>query len=209
MLWSMARKLRVEYPGAIYHVMNRGDHQEPIFHDDEDRQLFLDTLGEACGKTGWQIPALCLLSNHFHVVLETPQGNLVAGMKWFHVRKLRRGWCLGSDSFRKELLEQMGNRLGAEHYGMARHETLESRAEAIVAAEMKRRGWAEAELGRRAKGDAGKLAMAVRRRGETEVAVSWIAERLQMGTPGYLNHLLYRHRHPEKTKYAHIKNWPV
>jgi REP element-mobilizing transposase RayT len=51
----MARKLRVQYPDAIYHVMNRGDRREPIFKDDEDRQRFLETLGEACDKTGWQI----------------------------------------------------------------------------------------------------------------------------------------------------------
>ena len=46
----MARKLRVEYPGAIYHAMNRGDRREPIFADDQDRRLFLGTLGEACEK---------------------------------------------------------------------------------------------------------------------------------------------------------------
>jgi len=79
----MARKLRVQYPGAIYHVMNRGDRREPIFKDDQDRRRFLDTLGEACGKTGWQAHAYCLMSNHFHLVIETPQANLVAGMKWF------------------------------------------------------------------------------------------------------------------------------
>ena len=79
----MARKVRVEYPGAIYHVMNRGDRREPIFRDDEDRQRFLVTLGEACAKTGWQVHALCLMANHFHLVVETPQANLVAGMKWF------------------------------------------------------------------------------------------------------------------------------
>ena len=79
----MARKLRVEYAGAVYHVMNRGDRREPIFHDDEDRQEFLSTLGETCGKTGWQIHAICLMPNHFQLVVETPQGNLVAGMKWF------------------------------------------------------------------------------------------------------------------------------
>ena len=79
----MARKLRVEYPGAVYHVMNRGDRREPIFRDDADRQRFVNTLGEACGKTGWQVHALCLMPNHFHMVLETPRGNLVAGMKWF------------------------------------------------------------------------------------------------------------------------------
>jgi|SRR5581483_5647409 len=79
----MARKLRVEYPGAIYHVMNRGDRREPIFKDDKDRTLFLDTLAEACNKTGWQVHALCLMPNHFHLVVETPNANLVAGMKWF------------------------------------------------------------------------------------------------------------------------------
>jgi REP element-mobilizing transposase RayT len=79
----MARKLRVEYAGAIYHLMNRGDRQEPICRDDRDRQQFLDTLGEAGGKTGWQVHALCLMPNHFHLVLETPRANLVAGMKWF------------------------------------------------------------------------------------------------------------------------------
>jgi len=79
----VARKLRVEYPGAIYPVMNRGDRREEIFRDDEDRQWFLTTLGEACAKTGWQMHALCLMPNHFHLVVETPQPNLVAGMKWF------------------------------------------------------------------------------------------------------------------------------
>lgn len=79
----MARKLRVEYPGALYHVMNRGDRREAIFKDDKDRELFLETLGQACVKTGWQVHAYCLMPNHFHLVVETPQANLVAGMKWF------------------------------------------------------------------------------------------------------------------------------
>jgi REP element-mobilizing transposase RayT len=79
----MARKLRLEYAGAIYHVMNRGDRREAIFKDDQDREVFLKTLGECCVKTDWQVHALCLMSNHFHLVLETPKANLVAGMKWF------------------------------------------------------------------------------------------------------------------------------
>ena len=53
----MPRKLRVQYPGAIYHLMNRGDRREKIFKDDDDRQRFLGTLGEACEKTGWQVHA--------------------------------------------------------------------------------------------------------------------------------------------------------
>ncbi len=78
----MARKLRIQYPNAIYHVMSRGDHSEEIFRDDTDRHRFLSTLGECCQKTGWQVHSFCLMSNHFHFVIETPNANLVAGMKW-------------------------------------------------------------------------------------------------------------------------------
>jgi REP element-mobilizing transposase RayT len=78
----MARKLRVQFSGAIYHVMNRGDRREPIFQDDEDRRLLLKTLGESAQKTDWQIHAWCLMGNHFHLLLETPRANLVDGMKW-------------------------------------------------------------------------------------------------------------------------------
>ena len=78
----MPRKLRVQYPGALYHIMNRGDRREDIFAGDDDRRRFLSTLGQACEKTGWQVHSYCLMSNHFHLVIETPQPNLVAGMKW-------------------------------------------------------------------------------------------------------------------------------
>src|ERR1035441_4853312 len=77
----MARKVRIQYPGAMYHVMNRGDWREAIFEDDEGRERLLQTLTEACQKTGWQVHADCLMRNHFHLVLETPQPNLVVGMK--------------------------------------------------------------------------------------------------------------------------------
>ena len=62
----MARKLRIQYPGAIYHVMNRGDRREAIFADDDDRQRLLQTLTQACEKTAWQVHAYCLMRNHFH-----------------------------------------------------------------------------------------------------------------------------------------------
>ena len=113
-------------------------------------------------------------------------------------KKLRRGWCLGAETFRKELLGQMKQRMGAEHYGAEREETVEAHAEGIVVEEMKRRRWREDELGQRAKGEAGKVAMAMRLRGETAVTVKWIAERLQMGAPGYVNHLLYLRRKTEE-----------
>ena len=304
----MARKLRVEYPGAIYHVMNRGDRQEPIFKDDEDREAFLAALGQACVKTGWQVHAYCLMANHFHLVVETPQANLVAGMKWFlgvytarfnrrhklfghlfsgrykslivdgsgtgylktvcdyvhlnpvrarlltedqrlesyrwssyplylqapsrrpawlktgrllgewavpkdsatgrrmfaaqmearragereqEYKALRRGWCLGGKAFRKELLEQMAERRGEWHYGGELQESAEARAEGIIAAELKRRGWEEKELGERRKGDKMKVRLAGRLRAETTVPLKWIAQRLSMGTRGHLQHLLY------------------
>jgi putative transposase len=78
----MPRKLRIEYPGAIYHVINRGNRREKIFRTDADYEMFLTALGEVCQKTGWEVHAYCLMKNHFHLVIETPQGNLVAGMKW-------------------------------------------------------------------------------------------------------------------------------
>src|SRR6266436_6787287 len=78
----MARKLRIQYGGAIYHLMSRGDRRDPSFEDDQDRERILETLGQACEKTCWQVHAYCLMSNHFHLVIETPQPNLVAGMKW-------------------------------------------------------------------------------------------------------------------------------
>lgn len=78
----MARPLRIQYEGAIYHVMNRGDRRQGIFRDDADRTLFLETLAATCTRTAWQVHAYCLMSNHFHLVVETPRANLVAGMKW-------------------------------------------------------------------------------------------------------------------------------
>jgi putative transposase len=307
----MARKLRVEYPGAIYHVLNRGDRREPIFKDDADRQRFVETLGEACAKTGWQAHAYVLMPNHFHLVVETRQPNLVAGMKWLlgtytsrfnrrhklfghlfsgrykslivdgsgsgylksvcdyvhlnparaklvavdaplksfawsswpayllapskrpawlrvdrllgewgipkdspagrqrleqvleerrgaeegeEFKPIRRGWCLGEETFRQELLAQMSERIGAEHYGEERTEAVEAMAEQIVAEELKGRRWNEADLKTRIKGDSTKVALAARLRAETTMTVVWIAERLGMGTRGYLNHLLYRQR---------------
>jgi len=68
--------------GTIYHVMSRANGKGRIFETDVDRQDFIKTLAEACGKTGFEIHAYCLMSNHFHLVVETPDGNLVAGMRW-------------------------------------------------------------------------------------------------------------------------------
>ena len=77
----MPRKPRIEYAGAVYHVMSRGNRQEEIYRDDTDRELFLETLTEVCARTGWVVHACVLLNNH--ILLETPEPNLVVGMKWF------------------------------------------------------------------------------------------------------------------------------
>ena len=73
----MTRKLLLEYPGAIYHRMNRRDRREPIFSDDSYRQSILEILGQDCGKTDWQVDAFRLLSNQLHLVVETLQANRV------------------------------------------------------------------------------------------------------------------------------------
>ena len=79
----MARRLRIQYPGAWYHIVNRGHRGEAIVRDDVDRRRFLETLAETCKRTGWRVHAFVLLTDHFHILVETPQPNLVEGMKWF------------------------------------------------------------------------------------------------------------------------------
>ncbi len=79
----MPRSVRQEYAGAVYHVMCRGNNGQSIFKADKGRRLFLSTLDDVCQQTGWRIHAYVLMSNHYHLLLETPEANLVAGMKWF------------------------------------------------------------------------------------------------------------------------------
>jgi len=78
----MPRKLRIEGDGAIYHVINRGNYRADVFATSGARQAFLKTLDEACQKTGWILHAWCLMTNHYHLALSTPQPNLVSGMQW-------------------------------------------------------------------------------------------------------------------------------
>jgi putative transposase len=307
----MPRKLRIQYPGAIYHLMNRGDRREAIFEDEQDRYRFLATLGQACEKTGWQVHAYCLMENHFHLVIETPQPNLVAGMKWLlgtytsrfnrrhrefghvfsgrykslfvdgsgngylktvcdyvHLNPVRagllrarrplesyhwssygeylkapsrrfcwlrvdrllgewriprdspagrrhfarcmeerrrqesptanwkaveRGWCLGDKAFRAELLAQM-HESRADHYGPELREADAAHAEGVVQAELRHRGWTEAELEQRRKGDPEKVEMAWCLRRETTMTLKWIAQRLKMGTWTHVSNCLVKRR---------------
>ncbi|MEM9479697.1 MAG: transposase [Verrucomicrobiota bacterium] len=78
----MPRQVRIEYEGAIYHCLARGDRREPIVLDDFDRKAFESLLEELVGKTGWKLFAWVLMDNHYHLAIKTPEANLVAGMKW-------------------------------------------------------------------------------------------------------------------------------
>jgi REP element-mobilizing transposase RayT len=78
----MGRVPRIEFENAVYHVMCRGNRQESVFRDNRDNELFLDTLTEACDRTGWRVHAFVLMGNHYHLLLEAPHANLVDGMRW-------------------------------------------------------------------------------------------------------------------------------
>ncbi len=78
----MARKLRLEFPGAIYHVINRGNYRADVFRSEGAKAAFEKCLFEACAKSAWVLHAFVVMRNHYHLALETPEGNLVAGMQW-------------------------------------------------------------------------------------------------------------------------------
>jgi putative transposase len=80
----MARPLRVEYAGALHHVTSRGNEQRKIFHSNRDREKFLEYLGQAVKRFGWLVSAWVLMTNHFHLVVETPEPNLSRGMQWLN-----------------------------------------------------------------------------------------------------------------------------
>ncbi len=77
----MARPLRIEYPGAVYHVTSRGNEKKPVFKDDTDRLNFLNTLQHVNKRYNWICHAYCLMTNHYHILVETPEGNLSIGMR--------------------------------------------------------------------------------------------------------------------------------
>jgi putative transposase len=87
----MARPLRYEAAGAVYHVMARGDGGKNVFDDDKDRYAWTDLMEKAHGRFGWRVHAWVLMGNHFHVLLETPEPNLVTGMKWV-LGVFSQGW---------------------------------------------------------------------------------------------------------------------
>ena len=77
----MARPLRIEYDGAVYHVTSRGNARKAIYKDDTDRENFLEVLHRVNSKYNWLCHAYCMMNNHYHLVIETPEGNLSRGMR--------------------------------------------------------------------------------------------------------------------------------
>lgn len=301
----MPRPLRIEYPGARYHVMSRGDRREDIFLNATDREMFVQLLGRVCGKTGWEVHAYCLMSNHWHAVIETPQANLASGMQWLlgtytqsfnrrhrqwghlfggrykaqlvderspgylrcacdyvHLnprraglvaagaglesypwssypaylrprlrpewlrvdrllgehglehdtaagrrefgrrteagaveapehKALRRGWTLGGEDFVDWLTDKLtrttrrqGTRRSEER------EVDEILAERLTRDCLRNVGWSLEQLRRARKGDPVKVAIAQRLRTQTPMTRHWIAQRLHMGSAGYLSNLM-------------------
>ena len=114
------------------------------------------------------------------------------GEQW---KSLQRGWCLGDETFRQELLAQAEARFGANHYAGQRQESSAAKARRIVTEELRRLGWRPGELAKRLKADPAKVRIARRLRGETTVTLRWIAEHLRMGSWTYLsNNLSKTHR---------------
>ncbi len=120
-------------------------------------------------------------------------------------KAIRRGWCLGGDAFRQELLEQMSTPMGRQHYGgPERQESEAARAGRILDAELRQRKWARDDLAQRRKGDREKVKIAWRLRRETTMTLAWIGEHLAMGVAGYVAHCL--RAAAKRKKYAIVRD---
>ncbi len=109
----MARPVRYEYPGGVYYIRSRGKGFEAIFRGEEDRQTFLDILAETVYRFKWLCYSYCLLNDHYHLILETPQGNLSRGMRQINGlytqvfnRKYHRHGSLFGGRFRSVIFEK-------------------------------------------------------------------------------------------------------
>ena len=80
----MSRPLRIEFNYALYHVTSRGDRREDIFENDEDRKSFLDILASVVERYNWIVHSYCLMDNHYHLMIETPDANLSIGMRYLN-----------------------------------------------------------------------------------------------------------------------------
>lgn len=91
----MARPLRIELAGGLYHVTSRGDGREDIFRSDEDRCVWLEVFGHVCARFNWVCHAWCQMTNHYHFVVETPEPNLAQGMRQLngvYTQRFNRSW---------------------------------------------------------------------------------------------------------------------
>ncbi|MBT3347833.1 MAG: transposase [Thiotrichales bacterium] len=80
----MARPLRIEFAGALHHITSRGNSRDPIFLCDSDRELFMQVLKESCDIFNWSVHAWCLMDNHYHLLVGTPEANLSKGMRYLN-----------------------------------------------------------------------------------------------------------------------------
>jgi REP-associated tyrosine transposase len=137
---------------------------------------------------GWDKPGA---GRQFGALMEARrQGELEEEFK-----PLQRGWCLGAESFRAQMLRYIQEHRGKWHYGAELWQSSQAKAQQLIAQAMRGQGVREQQLTKWRKGHPFKLELALRLRAETTVSIGWIAQRLNMGTRGYLAHLLYQHRH--------------
>ncbi len=86
----MARQVRLEYPGAVYHVTSRGNDRQDVYKSKADRYKFLEILEQACKRHQWAVYAYCLMDNHYHLLIETREATLSKGMR--HVNGVYTQW---------------------------------------------------------------------------------------------------------------------
>ena len=106
----MARKIRLEFPGACYHVINRGNYRRGVFAPKGAAESFEQMIFATCARFGWRLHAYVIMRNHFHLALETPEPNLSAGMKW-----LQATWAMRFNRFRGETGRPFQGRYKALH----------------------------------------------------------------------------------------------
>ena len=154
-----------------------------------------------------QVHAWVWMSNHYHLLVETPEVNLVKGMTWFqttcttrfNARHRLRGHLYGPESFREWLLEQAGELLGLRsrsrknYHGDEIKAHGETEARALLAAGLTKAGITAAELSELPKSDRRKVVIAAEIRKRTVMPLAWIAQQLHIGTPAHVSHACRRH----------------
>jgi hypothetical protein len=200
--------------------MARGDGGDAVFETNDDRRAFLSRLGEVCESRGWRIHTWVLMSNHFHLLLETPQANGVTGMKWllgtfsqgWNRARWRRGYVfqgrynLWKESFKDRLLKLLEKPVARAGGGSAAwgegpvRDRGEKEAGRLLAEGARELGLPVdgSGLAKLRKSDPRKVRLAVLLRAHTTVSNEWIAEKLVMGHPGSVSRLVAHCRSDRK-----------